>query len=265
MSSDWLIGDNVLRSVYGLYDFGDFDSTGAMGNPYVQLLPIVDPNNASAAFTALRGGTPRNNITYNATPSSGSSGSTSLSVSNSVADKLGKLVDFIPAILSVLALNALALFVISIVVVVFMCRRGRGSNKSQKKGRAGLALSGRTPTPYPMSPTERTRAGIPDATVDAQGYERISVLVPGEPEDQPFTPPEPSFQGYDGDSLGPLNSSFGSGTRPRSMWSTASGSSGRPILRDYRMSTAGSDMTVFVPPSPKFMKDASSDRPKSVA
>jgi len=63
---DWLIGDNFLRSVYSVYDFGDFDNNGVMGDPYMKLLSIVDADEASVEFHQLRGGTPRTNITYNA-------------------------------------------------------------------------------------------------------------------------------------------------------------------------------------------------------
>ena len=47
-----------------MYDFGDFDADGKMGNPYVKLLSIVDPDAASIEFHKQRGGTPRTGITY---------------------------------------------------------------------------------------------------------------------------------------------------------------------------------------------------------
>ena len=76
----------------------------------------------------------------------------------------------------------------------------------------------------------------------------------------------PSFHSYDGDSLRPLTNSFSSSTRPRSMFSMQSAASGNsPGVRSpgrYRASTAGSEMTAFVPPSPEYMKDG---RPKSFA
>ena len=66
LASDWLIGDNVMRSFYTVYDFGDFDSSGKMGNPYMQILPLVDPNQASKEFHKVRGGSASGTITYNA-------------------------------------------------------------------------------------------------------------------------------------------------------------------------------------------------------
>lgn len=242
---DWILGDNVLRSVYTMYDFGDFDSDGNMGDPYVKLLSLTDPNDASAEFVAERGGTARTNITYS--PVNVSSGGTSnVSVSSSTAEKLSKLVDYIPAVLAILGLNALALLLVSIVGISYMCRRSR--RKSNKKERAALALNNRTPTPYPGS--------INDASGSQSGhqYERVAVNAPAgeiEPEDIPFTPPEPAFHGYENDSLAPL------GARPRSNFG------GIGIPRDYRVSAAGSDVTAFVPPSPGFKKDF--DRPKSIA
>lgn len=267
-NSDWLIGDNFLRSVYSMYDFGDFDSSGKMGNPYIKLLSITDPNKASQEFVAVRGGTARSNITYNASGNLGSSsGSTSLSLSDSTADKLNKLVDYIPAMLGILGLNALALLVIAFVGVCWMCKGRRRGAKSLKKGRSVHSLNARAPTPYPGSLSSR-RPEAADTAVDlgdGHEYERVSVHAPGEPEDMPFTPPEPSFHAYDGDTLRPLpnSASLGQGPRPRSMFSTMSG--GAPVPRDYRVSAAGSDMTAFVPPSPSFKKDGGVERPKSIA
>lgn len=33
MPSDWLMGNNGLRGVCSLYDLGDFDDNGKMGDP----------------------------------------------------------------------------------------------------------------------------------------------------------------------------------------------------------------------------------------
>ncbi|KAH8118676.1 acid protease [Phellopilus nigrolimitatus] len=250
---DWLIGDNFLRSVYSMYDFGDFDSNNNMGNPYIKLLSLVDPNNASSEFVAVRGGTARSNITYNVANGSGSPGSTTLSLADSTADKLGKLVDYIPAVLGILGLNALVLLVVAGVGIAFMCRRRR--RKSSKKDRASLlSLNARAPTPYPGSPGPSPAGSV--GAVDLGDGHRYSRVDPdsGEPEDMPFTPPEPAFCGYDGDSLRPLPP----GARPRSTFAAVG------IPRDFRVSAAGSDATAFVPPSPSFKNDTT-DRPKSVA
>lgn len=234
-----------------------------MGNPYIKLLSITDPNQASQEFVSVRGGTAKSNITYNASgvQASSSGGSVALSLASSTADKLGKLVDYIPAMLGILALNALALLVIAGVGVCWMCRgRRRGANKGLKKGRTQFSL--RSPTPYPGAAAGPRAEGASSA--DGHEYERVA---PGEPMDEPFTPPEPAFHAYEGDTLQPLQAPPAIGSRPYSMFSMASGNGMPP--RDYRVSTAGSDMTAFVPPSPGFKKEgyggASGDRPKSVA
>ncbi|EJD01502.1 acid protease [Fomitiporia mediterranea MF3/22] len=245
---DWILGDNFLRSVYTMYDLGDFDSNGNMGNPYIKLLNLTDPNEASSEFVGVRGGTARTNITYNAADGGSSSGSTSISIAGTTADKLNKLVDYIPAVLAILALNALALLIISAVGLIFLCRRRRRRNSRKERGLHALDV--RAPTPFPGS-----AAASGSGSSDGHKYERVSSHMPvgeQEPEDMPFTPPEPAFHSYEGDTLRPLPP----GARPRSTF----GGSGLP--RDYRVSAAGSDVTAFVPPEPPFKMG---DRPKSIA
>ena len=230
-----------------MYDFGDFDSNGDMGNPYIKLLSLVDPDTASAEFAASRGSTARTNITYNAAGSSGNSGTSSVSVSGTTADKLAQLIDYIPAMLAIMGLNALALLTVAAVGGLYLCKR---RNRKSRKERGGLALSNRTPTPFPG---QLSALGGGDAP--AHRYERVSDNVPAgeqEPEDMPFTPPAPAFHAFENDMLRPLPI----GSRPHSAYS------GLP--RDYRVSAAGSDVTAFVPPSPSFKK-ADMERPRSIA
>ncbi|KAG2152238.1 aspartic peptidase domain-containing protein [Suillus cothurnatus] len=155
---DWLIGDNVLRSVYTVYDFGDFVSSGAMGNPYIQMLSLVNPDQASVEFHDVRGGTPQNNITYNV--SSGGSGSTTVTLSTDVADTIDKLSKYLPAMLAVMALNALVLVVLSIVALILL-HPGRLS-------------------PMPMNITK------------PHTYQPVSMALT---EDTLFAPPSPAFKG----------------------------------------------------------------------
>ena len=128
--SDWLLGDNFLRAVYSIYDFGDFDSSGKMGNPYIKLLSLIDPNQASTDFHNIRGGTARNNITYNA--SNSSTGTTTISLSAEVTEVLNKIQTFFPAMLAVITFNTLILLILVIVGVWFLCRK-RGGRKSRGK------------------------------------------------------------------------------------------------------------------------------------
>lgn len=178
---DWLIGDNVLRSVYTVYDFGDFVSSGAMGSPYVQMLSLVDPNQASVEFHDVRGGTPQNNITYNA--SSGDSGSTTVTLSTDVADTIDKLSKYLPAMLGVMALNALVLVILSIVALVLLCRRrGRGARTRKTPGRLSPMPMNITTTRYPdyANPQE------------PHTYQPVSMALT---EDTLFAPPSPAFKG----------------------------------------------------------------------
>ncbi|EGN93043.1 hypothetical protein SERLA73DRAFT_64735, partial [Serpula lacrymans var. lacrymans S7.3] len=177
---DWLLGDNFLRSVYALYDFGDFDSSGQTGNPYVQMLSLVDPDQASVEFHAARGGTPNTNITYNASDSGSSSSSTSVSMSD-VADTVDKLSKYLPAMLGVMALNALVLIVLAILGMVLLCRRrGKTSRARKQPGRL---------SPMPMNPTNR----FSDAPQEpSHTYQPVSMALT---EDTLFVPPSPAFKG----------------------------------------------------------------------
>lgn len=252
--SDWLIGVNFLRSVYSMYDFGDFDSSGKMGNPYIKLLSIINPNNASAEFVAARGGVAKTNITYNASPGTGSSsGSTSVTLADNIADKLNELITYIPVVLGILALNAIALLTVAVAVVCYLVKSRRG-RKTGKKNRNVLPLSARAPTPYPGT--------LGGGGSDGHEYEQVSIMAP-EPEDMPFTPPPFGTRdsSYDADTIQPLRpiSKF-SGRRPHSTFS------GLNVPPDYRVSAAPSEATAFVPPSPPFKKGEAEDgRPKSIA
>lgn len=178
---DWLIGDNVLRSVYAVYDFGDFVSSGTMGNPYVQMLSLVDPNQASVEFHDVRGGTPQNNITYNA--SSGDSESTTVTLSADVANTIDSLSKYLPAMLAVMALNALVLVILAVVAFVLLCRRrGRGARARKTPGRLSPMPMNITTTRYPdyANPQE------------LHTYQPVSMALT---EDTLFAPPSPAFKG----------------------------------------------------------------------
>jgi len=49
---DFLLGDAFMRNVYSLFFFGDW-TTSATGTPYMQILPITDPDTAFAEFPEL--------------------------------------------------------------------------------------------------------------------------------------------------------------------------------------------------------------------
>ncbi|KAJ7179172.1 aspartic peptidase domain-containing protein [Mycena filopes] len=194
---DWLVGDNVLRSMYSIYDFGDFDSNKKMGNPYVKLLALVDPNDASKDFHSARGGTAASNITYNASNAT-STDPSSVSISSDVNDNLGKIVAYLPAMLGIMALNAVVLIVLIVFGAIFFCRK-RKSKSTIRKAR------GRS-TPMPMDPRSSYIAG-PDPQPHI--YQPVSMALT---EDRPiFAPADPSAL------IPPVPAFHSDGGRPKSM------------------------------------------------
>jgi len=167
-----------------LYDFGDFDSSGNTGNPYIQLLSLINPDQASVEFHDVRGGTPQTNITYNV--SNDGSGSTTVTLSTDVASTIDQLSKYLPAMLAVLALNALVLIILVIVGFVLLCRRNRKGPRARK-------TPGRL-SPMPMNVTS-TR--YPDFTTpqEPHTYEPVSMALT---EDTLFAPPSPAFKGGSG-------------------------------------------------------------------
>lgn len=170
-SSDWLIGDNVLRSIYTLYDFGDYDSSEDMGDPYVQMLPLINPDQASVEFHSVRGGSPNTNITYNV--SNSGSGSTTVTLSTDVATAIENLSKYLPAILGIMALNALVLIVLAVVGIILLCRRRKNARTRKTPGRL---------SPMPMG---NLSGEVPHT------YQPVSMALT---EDTLFVPPTPGFK-----------------------------------------------------------------------
>ncbi|THV08563.1 acid protease [Dendrothele bispora CBS 962.96] len=227
---DWLVGDNVLRSVYSIYDFGDFDSSGNMGNPYVKLLALTNPDEASADFAQARGTTAKTGITYNASnETAAAAASTSVTLSTDVAETLAKIGQYFPAIIGVIALNALVLLAILVVGIVLLCQRRK---KKSAKTRSPI---GRSLTPMPMN-----RDGMLDgAPMEPHSYEPVSMAMT---EDTMFVPPSPAFRKSFGSPLKGDN-------RPKSV-------ANLPSHKIYDISEDS-----FEPPSPGFKEYG---RPKSV-
>ncbi|CAK5262722.1 unnamed protein product [Mycena citricolor] len=162
---DFLLGDSVLRSLYAVYDFGDFDKTLTMGDPYVQLLSLVDPTTASKDFHAARGGVAITNITYNAANSSPGSAS-SVTISGDLNNTLNKIVTYLPAMLGIMALNAAVLLALIVFGVVYMCRNRQPRATARKnRGRA---------TPLPMNPRNSYIAG---ADPQPHAYQPVSMAI----------------------------------------------------------------------------------------
>ncbi|KAJ7591057.1 aspartic peptidase domain-containing protein, partial [Mycena floridula] len=195
---DWLIGDNFLRSVYSVYDFGDFDSSGKMGDPYVKLLSLVDPNNGSAEFVKVRGGVAKTNIIYHAsnTPAGSPVGSASITVSDDLSKTLDKITTYIPAMLAIMAFNALVLAAVLIVGIVYLCRRRKRTRSPRARSPNGRIT--------PMRISARN-SYVPGTNVEEPHvYEPISMAIT---EDTMFLPPSPGFRQFDGQA----------GDRPKSL------------------------------------------------
>ncbi|CAA7263719.1 unnamed protein product [Cyclocybe aegerita] len=54
---DMSLGDSFLRNVYSVFDFGDPLPDGSTGEPYMQLLSLVDPTEAVSEVATIRGKT----------------------------------------------------------------------------------------------------------------------------------------------------------------------------------------------------------------
>ena len=132
-------------------DFGDFDDSGNMGDPYVRLWSIVDQPTASAEFHQLRGGTAqpyKSSTTASANAASSSpdvatnAGSSTGSVSSTqdLAQNVKTLMNYAPIALGVLGLNAILLVVILGLAIWWICRNKKG-RKSRTTGQTGAGQS----------------------------------------------------------------------------------------------------------------------------
>lgn len=174
-----------------------------MGNPYMKLLSIIDADQASIDFTQLRGGVPRTNITY--TGLNGISVAPSFSISTDISESLELIGKYIPAMLGIVALNALILIVCCIVWLVSFCRkrkqravarvpRARMSPMPPVDVRLERTATGESSAsgmaPMPMNPRNTYVAGSPGGQ---HTYEPVSMAM----TEDTFVPPSPAFHGFD--------------------------------------------------------------------
>jgi len=199
---DWLVGDNFLRSVYSVYDFGDFDASGKMGNPYMKFLSILDPDQASIDFHDIRGGTPNTNITYTGLAAAAILPRYNLSTDASQA--LETIAKFIPPLLALVALNALILIICCIVWFVSFCR------KRKIRAIARIPRSRSSMRPMPLNDASSFITEDPDPTRSARmhTYEPVSMAL----SEDTFVPPSPAFHNSE--------SGLRYGDRPKSFAST---------------------------------------------
>ena len=206
-----------------------------MGDPYVQLLSLVKPDSASKDFAKARGGTAKTGITFKgvdvtmAAPSS-----TSVIISADVAKTIARIGQFFPAILGLVALNALVLLGLIVLGLVLFCRKKKTSRKADTSRRR--TQMGR------MSPMPLTRPGSEAYYNDASHtYEPVSMAL----TEDTFVPPSAGFHKYDG-------------SRPKSF---------APTIRSRKdsMQVDSPEDAIFGPPASGFQEfeEGSSSRPAS--
>ncbi len=184
-----ILGDSVLRSVYSVYDFGDFDDSGKMGDPYLKFLSLIDPNGASKDFATARGSVPRTNISYNSINSAAtSSGRTTVSLSDTITNTLNKINTYFPIMLAILGLNALVILLLVIAAFVYIYRRRNASSSRNRRTNRRL-----TPYPMPLGTISSDTFTPPPESMHRYssqlGYEPVSMAL----TDDTFIPPSPAF------------------------------------------------------------------------
>ncbi|KAF5363696.1 hypothetical protein D9756_000629 [Leucocoprinus leucothites] len=185
---DWLVGDNFLRSVYAVYDFGDYDDKGVMGDPYMQFLSIINPDDASVDFHKIRGGEPKSNITY--VGLNGTANAPSFFISDNVSESLEMISRFVPAMLGIIALNTLILLGILISGLCYWMKKRR--LRRYDGVRTPRGTRGRM-TPMPLDTTPSYVAGEQSSAVPAT-YQPVSMAL----TEDTFVPPSPAFHKFDG-------------------------------------------------------------------
>ena len=165
-----------------------------MGNPYVKMLSLVDPNKAAAEFHQLRGGKPNGNITYNAangtSPNGGvQNGQTTLTLSDNLINTINTIGKYLPIALAIIALNALVVLVLAVAAVIYMCRRRNRVRARKTPGRM---------TPMPMNEGPQSTYEMPVGPIHT--YQPVSMAL----TEDTFVPPSPAFQ-KDGSKLRPMS------------------------------------------------------------
>jgi len=246
---DWLIGDNVLRSIYTLYDFGDFKTDGSMGNPYMKLYSLTNLTAASTDFHTIRGGQPNTTISAtgvdftgasNASPPSGSSATDDLETN------INKVVNYIPILLGILGFNTAVLLGIGICALVYVVRRKKGGKGKNSDSNRDSYHYSRVRSQYGPGEGPPPSPSIHVMQMDDMPNNRpgSSLSKKKSGPDSPFTPPvEIKYEEVEGDmgnqSLRALDTNVERMPNPNSAGSSNMGSAG-----------AGGDLPV---PRPRFM------------
>lgn len=177
--------------MYSVYDFGDFDSSGKMGNPYLKFLSVVDPDQASADFHQIRGGVSNTNITYIGL--SAAAAALSFGLSDNTSQALEIIAKFIPPMLALIAVTCIILIICCVIWLVSFCRK--------RKARAVARMPrSRAMRPIPLNDTS---SYIGEATTPSPStphvYEPVSMAL----TEDTFVPPSPAFHSFDSSKMRP--------------------------------------------------------------
>jgi len=250
---DWLIGDNVLRSIYTLYDFGDFQPNGQMGNPYMKLYSLTNLTAASADFHSIRGGQPNTTITATGVSFNGTSNAappSGTSATDDLESNINKLVNYVPILLGILGFNSAVLLGLAICALMYFVRRRKGRGKNGESNRDSYHYTrvrsqyGPNDMPPPSPSVQVMQMGdMPPQDRPESSLSKKKHTGP----DSPFTPPvEIKYEEVEGDmanqSLHPLNTNVEHPPNPHSAGSSGFGSAISPA--------SGGDLPV---PRPRFM------------
>jgi len=156
-----------------------------MGNPYMKLLSIIDPDEASVDFHNVRGGDPQTNITYHGLGDV--SIQPSFSISQDISASLERIGKYIPAMLGVVALNALVLLILAAAGIVIYCRRKNRRNAPARTPRGRLS-------PMPLNSRHSYVPGILPPSERPHSYQPVSMAL----TEDTFVPPSPAFHKFDG-------------------------------------------------------------------
>lgn len=151
----------------------------------MRLLSIIDPDEASVDFHTARGGQPKTNITYQGL--NGVAVQPSFYISQDTSAALERIGKYIPAVLAVVALNALVLLILVVAGSIIYCRR-------QRRRR----IPGRTPrgrmSPMPVNPRHSYLPGVLPPPEQMHTYQPVSMAL----TEDTFVPPSPAFHKFDG-------------------------------------------------------------------
>jgi len=244
-----------------------------MGDPFVKLLPLIDPNEASEDFARIRGSQPRTNITYNVASSEViGAASDGLSAPDATSDRLNTL---IPVILGVMGLNSLVLLALIIFAIVYICRKkkSRAARRARRPGPLPMPMNSinnvgsaepthqyepvvndeqqipQSPSvhyPHSANPIDRPQSSRPVSSM----YPQSLGGIPRTPfRDDPFKTPPPSLQRDRG---------LERGMRPHSSYQPINTQVAQINVHPSALRPVPADNESFVPPSPGFFQRDSS-------